>query len=158
MLDYNQSIHQEGTASYEGDSSERTEAAKKEEDLELLRGLIQDNIDYAGLLRDYPERRDVITGCVEMMAQACCSDRREIRINQQNVPKACVQSRFEKLERKHMVYVLKCMAQIPPNVRNVRAYALSTLYNSYVILQRDPMSEKCRRWAREHYKNWHEAD
>ena len=58
----------------------------------------------------------------------------------------------------HMVYVLKCMAQIPPKVRNIRAYALSTLYNSYVILQRGPVSEKRRRWAREHYQNWHEAD
>ena len=157
MPDYNQSIYQ-GTASHEGEDSGQTEAAKKEKKLKLLRGLIQDNIDYAGPLRDYPERRDEITGCVEMMAQACCSDRREIRINQRNVPKVCVQSRFEKLERKHMVYVLKCMAQIPPKVRNIRAYALSTLYNSHVILQRGPVSEKRRRWAREHYQNWHEAD
>ena len=157
LPDYNQSIYQ-GTASYERNGSGQTEAAKKEENLELLRGLIQDNTDYAGLLRDYPDRREEIKGYVEIMAQVCCSECREIRINQQDVPKACVQSRFEKLERKHIVYVLKCMAQIPPKVRNIRAYALSTLYNSYVILQRGPVSEKRRRWAREHYNNWHEAD
>ena len=114
-------------------------------------------MDYAGLLRDYPDRREEITGYVEIMAQACCSDRREIRINQQDFAQACVQSRFEKLERKHMAYVLKCMAHIPPNIRNVRAYALSTLYNSYAILQRGPQSEKSRRKARKRYKNWHEA-
>ena len=122
-----------------------------------MRELLQDNVDYAGLLRDYPDRREEIKGCVEIMAQACCSDRPEIRINQQDWPQVCVRSVFEKLERKHIAYVLKCMAQIPPNVRNVRAYALSTLYNSYAILQRGPVSEKSRRWARKRYKNWHEA-
>ena len=158
FLHYNQSIYPEGTALYEGGASEQTAAKEKEKHLESLRGLIQDNVDYAGLLRDYPDRREEIKGYVEIMAQACCSDRREIRINQQDIPQVCVQSRFEKLERKHMAYVLKCMAQIPPNIRNVRAYALSTLYNSYSILQRDPQSEKSRRKARKRYKNWHDAN
>ena len=118
---------------------------------------MRDNVDYAGLLRDYPNRREEIAGYVEIMAQACCSDRPEIRINQQDWSQVCVRSVFEKMERKHIAYVLKCMAQIPPNIRNVRAYALSTLYNSYAILQRDPQSEKSRRKARKRYKNWHEA-
>ena len=115
-------------------------------------------MDYEGLIRDYPKRREEIAGYVEIMAQCCCSDRREIRIDQQDFPQACVRSVFEKLERRHMEYVLKCMAHIPPNIRNVRAYALSTLYNSYAILQRGPISEKRRKKARKRYKNWHNAD
>ena len=156
--DYNQSIHQEGTALYEEGNSEQARAARKEKHLENLRGLIQDDVDYEGLMRDYPNRREEIAGYVEIMAQCCCSDRREIRIDQQDFPQACVRSRFEKLERRHMEYVLKCMAHIPPNIRNVRAYALSTLYNSYAILQRGPISEKRRKKARKRYKNWHNAD
>ena len=70
-------------------------------------------------MRDCPNRRGEIAGCVEMMAQACWSDRREIRINRQDFPQVCVRSVFEKLERKHMVYVLKCMAEISPKVRNI---------------------------------------
>ena len=156
--DYNQSIHQEGTALYEEGNSEQARAARKEKHLENLRGLIQDDVDYAGLMRDYPKRREEIAGYVEIMAQCCCSDRREIRIDQQDFPQACVRSVFEKLERRHMEYVLKCMAQIPPNIRNVRAYALSTLYNSYAILQHGPISGKRREKARKRYKNWHNAD
>ena len=38
MLEYNQSIHQESTALYEEDGSEQTETAKKEKNLESLRG------------------------------------------------------------------------------------------------------------------------
>ena len=158
LLDYNQSIYPEGAALYEeDDDSDQAKAARKEEHLELLRELIRDNIDYDGLMRDYPNRRREIANYVEIMAQACCSDRREIRINQQDFPQVCVRSAFEKLERKHMVYVLKCMAHITPKVRNIRAYALSTLYNSYLIFQCDPLSEKSREKARKHYKNWHEA-
>ena len=155
---YNQSIYPEGSSSYEEGNSTGTAATEKEKHLENLRGLIQDNVDYAGLLRDYPDRREEIKGYVEIMAQACCSDRREIRINQQDWAQVCVRSVFEKLERKHIAYVLKCMAQIPPNIRNVRAYALSTLYNSYAILQFDPPSAKSRRKARKRYKNWHDAN
>ena len=161
LFDYNQSVYREGTAitlREEDDDSEQAKAARKEESLEILRGLIRDNIDYAGLMRDCPNRRGEIAGYVEMMARACCSERREIRINQQDVPQTCVQSRFEKLERKHMEYVLKCMAHIAPEIRNVRAYALSTLYNSYAILQLGPLPRRSREKARKRYKNWHEAD
>ena len=157
FLHYNQSIYPEGASSYEEGGSEGTTATEKEKRLDSMRELLRDNVDYAGLLRDYPDRREEIKGCVEIMAQACCSDRPEIRINRQDYAQVCVRSVFEKLERKHIAYVLKCMAQIPPNIRNIRAYALSTLYNSYAILQRGPVSEKSRRWARKHYKNWHEA-
>ena len=157
FLHYNQSIYPEGVSSYEEGGSEGTAATEKEKHLDSMRELLRDNVDYAGLLRDCPDRRKEIAGCVEIMAQACCSDRPEIRINQQDWSQVCVRSVFEKLERKHIAYVLKCMAQIPPNIRNVRAYALSTLYNSYAILQRGPQSEKSRRKARKRYKNWHEA-
>ena len=156
--DYNQSIHQEGTALYEEGDSEQARAARKEKHLENLRGLIQDDVDYEGLMRDYPNRREEIAGYVEIMAQCCCSDRREIRIDQQDFPQACVRSVFEKLERRHMEYVLKCMAHVPPNIRNIRAYALSTLYNSYAILQRGPLSWRSRKNGRKHYKNWHDAN
>ena len=158
FLHYNQSIYPEGVSSYEEGGSEGTAATEKEKRLDSMRELLRDNVDYAGLLRDCPDRREEIKGCVEIMAQACCSDRPEIRINRQDYAQVCVRSVFEKLERKHIAYVLKCMAQIPPNIRNVRAYALSTLYNSYAILQRDPISEKRRRKARKRYKNWREAD
>ena len=158
FLHYNQSIYPEGVSSYEEGGSEGTAATEKEKRLDSMRELLRDNVDYAGLLRDYPDRREEIKGCVEIMAQSCCSDLPEIRINQQDWSQVCVRSVFEKLERKHIAYVLKCMAQIPPNIRNVRAYALSTLYNSYAILQRGPSSEKSRRKARKRYKNWREAD
>ena len=160
LFDYNQSIHRERTAitlREDDDDSEQAKAARKEEHLENLRGLIQDDVDYAGLMRDYPKRREEIAGYVEIMAQCCCSDRREIRIDQQDFPQACVRSVFEKLERRHMEYVLKCMANIKPSVRNIRAYALSTLYNSYTILQRGPISGKRREKARKRYKNWHDV-
>ena len=161
LFDYNQSIHRERTAitlREDDDDSEQAKAARKEEHLENLRGLIQDDVDYAGLMRDYPKRREEIAGYVEIMAQCCCSDRREIRIDQQDFPQACVRSVFEKLERRHMEYVLKCMAHVPPNIRNIRAYALSTLYNSYAILQRGPLSWRSRKNGRKHYKNWHDAN
>ena len=158
FFDYNQSIYREAAALYEACMCEETAATEKEKNLNILRRLIQNNIDYEGLLRDYPERRDEITGYVEMMAQACCSDRREIRLNLQDFPQACVCSRFEKLERRHMEYVLKCMKQLPLKIHNIRAYALSTLYNSYEILRSPPQSEKSLRKARKRYKNWHDPN
>ena len=60
--------------------------------------------------------------------------------------------------KKKMEYVLKCMKNIKPSVRNIRACALSTLYNAYAVLQRGPVSEKRRKKARKRYGNWRNAD
>ena len=65
------------------------------------------------------------------MVEAVCSTRRYIRVGTADKPAAAVKSRLLKLARMHLEYVLWCMATNPTHVRNIRAYLLTALYNSY---------------------------
>jgi len=41
-----------------------------------------------------------------------------------------VKSRFLKLDSSHIEYVFHAMKECPSNIRNIRAYLLTTLYNA----------------------------
>ena len=115
--------------------SGKEKAAKKQEDMRIVREVIEENIDYAGLIRIRPTRAEEIEGYVDLMVQACCSDKPTIRINCEDYPQAVVRSRFEKLTFRHIDYVLDCMEKTETKIRNIRAYTLSALFNSYATLE-----------------------
>ena len=99
--------------------------------MRIVREVIEENIDYAGLILIHPTRAEEIEGYVDLMVQACCSDKPTIRINCEDYPQAVVRSRFEKLTFRHIDYVLDCMENNTTKIRNIRAYTLSALFNSY---------------------------
>ena len=115
--------------------SGKEKAAKKQEDMRITREVIEENIDYEGLIQSRPTRAEEIEGYVDLMVQACCSDKPTIRINCEDYPQAVVRSRFEKLTFRHIDYVLDCMEKTETKIRNIRAYTLSALFNSYATLE-----------------------
>ena len=128
------SIHR-GSTSYKESTPDRTQAAKKMNDMKILREVIEENIDYPILLKDYPYRADQIDEYVNLMVQTCCSDKPTVRINREEYPQAVVRSCFEKLNREHIIYVMDCMAKNVTKIRNIRAYTLSVLFNSYSTIE-----------------------
>ena len=111
--------------------SAKEKAAKKMRDMKILREVIEENIDYPTLVRDYSGDAPQIDEYVRLMVQTCCSDKPTVRINSEDYPRDVVRSCFEKLTREHIVYVLECMKKNPTKIRNIRAYTLSALFNSY---------------------------
>ena len=109
-------------------------SAERLQDMNLTRELIRDNIDYHILQEENANDMEQIDGYVELMVHACCSTRDTIRINGEDFPQVVVRSRFEKLNRMHLLYVLECMRNNTTQVRNIRAYTLSALYNSYTTI------------------------
>ena len=73
----------------------------------------------------------IVDDIVELMVETVCSTRRYIRVGKEDKPAAAVKSRLLKLERRHLEYVLWCMGKNTTEVRNIRAYLLTALYNSY---------------------------
>ena len=65
------------------------------------------------------------------MVETVCSTRDYIRVGKEDRPAAVVKSRLLKLERSHLEYVLWCFRRNTTEIRNIRAYLLTTLYNSY---------------------------
>ena len=102
--------------------------------MDAYRALIHENISYGDLLRDHPYDADLIDGYVELMVEVCCTGRETVRVNQDDIPAAVVRSRFLKLDREHILYVMESMQRNTTQVVNVRAYTLSALYNAPVTI------------------------
>ena len=67
---------------------------------------------------------------VEIMLDAICSTSPTLRVNNSDVPKEVVKSRLLKLNSSHLEYVFDALNNSPSDVRNIRAYMLTVLYNA----------------------------
>ncbi len=102
--------------------------------MDAYRALIHENISYGELLQEHPYDADLIDGYVELIVEVCCTGRETVRVNQEDIPAAVVQSRFLKLDREHILYVMEAMRRNTTQVANIRAYTLSALYNAPVTI------------------------
>ena len=100
------------------------------DEIDSYRELIKENISYELLLRENPYEDELIDGYVELMVDVCCSCRPSIRISGEEIPTAVVKSRFLKLNKEHISYVMDSMRQNTTRIVNIRAYMLSALYNA----------------------------
>lgn len=113
------------------DSSVRAHRQRmRMDEIDSYRELIKENISYELLLRENPYEDELIDGYVELMVDVCCSSRPSIRISGEEIPTAVVKSRFLKLDKEHISYVMDCMRQNTTRIVNIRAYMLSALYNA----------------------------
>ena len=102
--------------------------------MDLYRELIKENISYDLLLQENPYDDELIDGYVELMVDVCCSSRPSIRISGDEIPTEVVKSRFLKLNKEHIGYVMDSMRQNTTRITNIRAYMLSALYNAPVTI------------------------
>ncbi len=107
------------------DTADRTEQYRRQ---------IKENIAYDILIHDYPYDTQRLDGFVELMAETCCSVRKTIRINQEEMSVEHVKKRFLNLDSEHIRYVMDCMDRNTTAVGNIRAYLLSALYNAPVTI------------------------
>ena len=96
--------------------------------------IIRDNLELEILSQDSRFDIDRVNEMVEIMLDAICSTRPTIFINGEDMPQQVVKSRFLKLNSSHIEYVLHAMNECPSNIRNIRAYMLTTLYNASLTM------------------------
>lgn len=116
------------------DKSGARQRTDKMDLMESYRELIKENISYDILLLDNPYDQERLDGFVELMVEICCTGRKTIRINQEDMPAEIVKSRFLKLDSEHIRYVMDCLDKNTTLVGNIRAYTLSALFNAPVTM------------------------
>ena len=96
--------------------------------------IIRENLELDILSQD--SRFDIarVNEMVEIMLDVVCSTRPTICINGEDMPQQVVKSRFLKLNSSHIEYVLHAMNECPSDIRNIRAYMLTTLYNASLTM------------------------
>jgi len=71
-----------------------------------------------------------VTEILELMLDTVCTTRATVRINQDDIPAAVVKSQLLKLNPFHIEYIFDCMRDNPTEIRNIKAYLLTALYNA----------------------------
>ncbi len=96
--------------------------------------IIRQNLDYDILCQDPKFDNDRFQEVIDIMLDAVCSTAPTIRINGEDMPQQVVKSRFLKLNSSHIEYVLEAMNKNPSDIRNIRAYILTALYNASLTI------------------------
>ena len=100
-------------------------------------------LDYLSLDRTLDQ--DTIQAMVDLMVDVCCSTRKSIRINREDMPIEVVKSRFMKLDAEHIKYALMTLANNTTRVKDMKQYMLAVLYNAPTTIS-------------SYYQNWVQHD
>ena len=90
----------------------------------------REQLCFEALLKDHPYDKDMLEEILELIVDTVCSKRKKIRIAGDDKPINVVKSSFMKLEYSHIDYVLGCMKESSPDIRNIKQYILAALYNA----------------------------
>lgn len=94
------------------------------------RDIIKENIDYDILIKNYPFETDAIDEMLELILDTVCSKRKYIRIAGDDKPHSVVKSQLLKITSEHISYCMDCLKESTSDVKNIRQYILTTLYNA----------------------------
>ena len=134
QINTNQVITQERNNSLSNYQSINLDGMDGMEERARYEEIIRDNLELEILSHDKRFDTDRVNEMVEIMLDVICSTRPTIRINGEDMPQQVVKSRFLKLNSSHIEYVLQAMDECPSDIRNIRAYMLTTLYNASLTM------------------------
>ena len=134
QLNTNQVITNERNNSLRNYQSINLDGMDRMDEREQYRELIRDNLEIDIRSQDRHYDLDRVNEIVEIMLDAVCSTRPTIRINGEDMPQPVVRSRFLKLDSGHIDYALQAMNDCPSDIRNIRAYLLTALYNASLTI------------------------
>ena len=93
---------------------------------------IKERIEYDIIKEQYPH--DDVESFVELMVEVQHYNSATIRIGRQDIPNSFVKRRFRQLEREHIEFVLDSMRENTNQIKNIKAYLLTALYNAPITI------------------------
>ena len=104
-------------------------------EMDAYRELIRENICYDDFVRERPYDAGQLDEMVELMVEAVCSKKKNIRVAGNDFPQAVVKSRLLKLDGEHIRFVFDCLRENTTQVRNMKQYLLTVLYNAPATIE-----------------------
>ena len=105
--------------------------AEETDTIAFYRRLVQENIGYEDLGRSLSVlKQQILNEMVELMVEVLAVNRKSIRIAGADYPYAFVRSRFLSIGQDHVEYVLDCLERTSSRIGNIKAYLLTSLFNS----------------------------
>ena len=110
----------------------------KDMEAELIRKVIKQKIEYPVLIEEEEkERIDLILNLITEAIQ----NKKDIKVNQGSVNYKTVRERLLSLKKEHIKYVLSVLWKNRQNIKNLRAYLISLLYNAHANILGMTISE-----------------
>ena len=104
-------------------------------EMDAYRELIRENIRYDDYVREHPYDVAQLDEMVELMVETVCSQKKNIRLAGNDFPQAVVKSRLLKLDSEHIRFVFDCLRENTTQVRNMKQYLLTVLYNAPATIE-----------------------
>ena len=92
--------------------------------------MLKDAIGYDALIYDMPNHVNQINELVTIVVDVLTTSRETIRVNGEEKPSQVVKSQFHKLNIAHIRYVIACLSETTTEIRNIRNFIITSLYNS----------------------------
>jgi len=100
----------------------------------FTRDMLNDIYDYDILKNDRLEQIGLFNSLIELILEILNSARKVIRVNQEDKPIEIVKSRMLKLNYTHLIYVAEEISKQKKEIKDPRAYQLTSLFNSYTTI------------------------
>ena len=91
---------------------------------------VREQIEYDLIIGEDGYDRELVDEAVTQIVEAICTTKSSIRVGGENRSADVVRSRLLKLNRFHVEFVLDCMSENTTEIRNIRQYLLTALYNA----------------------------
>lgn len=91
---------------------------------------IKEQLDYPLILEHQPGKRAMLDTIINVIAEAERKASQTLRVGRIDMPKEQVISRLRQLDFTHIEYIFDCMTENCPDIRDIRAYLLTSLYNA----------------------------
>lgn len=103
-----------------------------ESEWKIYEELVKENIGYDHLKENNKNFKydETLDEYVSLIVETICSKKPTIRINGEERPHSIVKGQLLKLDSEHIEYVQNCMNDNPSDIRNIKQYLLTSLYNA----------------------------
>ena len=86
----------------------------------------------------------MLQNIVDIAIETLKSTKKDIYINSEPMPIEIVRSQFLKLNPMHIQYVINCLKQNTKDVKSIKSYILTTLYNAVNTMNIDTTLQVAR--------------
>ncbi len=107
-------------------------------DREALEGYIKEQIGYENILEDNGSFPSIIVNeMYQLIFDICYQQTGTVRVSGNDMPIDVVRSRFMKLGKDNVEYVISNILHTTTKIKNIRAYMITSLFNSFTCLNTD---------------------
>ncbi len=114
---------------------DRTDGWDRTEEYRACRAYFEEQCCADLLRRNDPMHRDMVSEILDIIVDTCCSRKEFFRVRGEDVPAGVVRSRLMKLNYDHIRYVMERMNANTTDIRNIRQYLLTALFNSVSTIE-----------------------